>query len=264
MKPPFFVIGAPRSGTTYLVQVLNHHPDLFITNETRVMTWAHRALLALGEPSFGLMHERGRFLRTLRDQLPSVIRSFYRELGADEKVRWGDKHPHYADPKADPGCLDLIDEFFPRSQFVHIVRDGRAVVASLLAKQWVDFDEAMDVWNRHVAHARQFGLRIGLDRYLELQYEDLYNRGEETVERLLDFLGVDAHADVSSFLEAQARGRTGFSGPTTADIGSTSWEDRLTPEQADKCNREMADLLVEFRYETYEWREHLTRTQAIA
>ena len=44
MQDPFFIIGAPRSGTTFLQTVLDRHPDIFITNETRVMTFASRTL----------------------------------------------------------------------------------------------------------------------------------------------------------------------------------------------------------------------------
>ena len=38
MQPsqPLFVIGSPRSGTTFFVQMLNCHPAIYITNETRI------------------------------------------------------------------------------------------------------------------------------------------------------------------------------------------------------------------------------------
>ena len=44
MAPPFWVIGAPRSGTTFLARVLDHHPDIFLTNETRLMLLFSRML----------------------------------------------------------------------------------------------------------------------------------------------------------------------------------------------------------------------------
>ena len=44
MAPPFWVIGAPRSGTTFLARVLDHHPDIFLTNETRLMLLFSRLL----------------------------------------------------------------------------------------------------------------------------------------------------------------------------------------------------------------------------
>lgn len=260
MRPPFFVIGAPRSGTTYLVEVLDRHPKIMLTNETRVMTFIAKILHEYGRQQFVLLNERERFLLRLRRELPEVVRRFYADLGASHDVRWGDKFPHYADPEVDPEGLELINEFFPRCQFIHIVRDGRDVAASLLRKGWVDFDEALNVWSRHVTHARRFGLQIGLARYLELRYDDLIEDGPESVRRILGFLDVDTESQiVHLFLEDQERKRTPFSGATTeaSRIGRATWEHRLTSQQIARANQQLADELVDFGFESYGWREEL-------
>lgn len=260
MRAPFFVVGAPRSGTTYLVEVLGRHPEILLTNETRVMTFVGKILHEYGHERFVLLNERERFLSRLRRDLPDVVRRFYEDLGASPSVRWGDKFPHYADPTVDPKVLELIDEFFPRCQFVHIVRDGRDVVASLLSKGWADFDEALDVWHRHVTHAREFGLQLGMGRYYELRYADLVTDGHTTIGPLLEFLRVDPQPPgVTTFLDEQARERTPFSGATTATsrLGSTTWQHRLTPAQIARANRRLADPLVQFGFESYDWREKL-------
>lgn len=259
MQPPFFVIGAPRSGTTYLVEVLARHPRIVLTNETRVMTFFNRALHGLGTDRFALMDQRALFLRTFRRHIPEIVRDFYRQLGADDTCRWGDKFPHYADRRTDPELLDLLVELFPRCQFVHIVRDGRDVASSLVQKGWVDFEEACDVWTRHVSHAREVGYRIGLDRYHEMRYDDLIEDGVSSIGRLLDFLDLEPDAGVDTFLREQEERRTPFSGATTeaSRIGGTGWRDRLTSEQADHASRLMADLLVEFRLESDDWRRQL-------
>jgi hypothetical protein len=44
-RDPIVVFGAPRSGTTYLEQILNAHPAVFISHETRVFAWLHHALV---------------------------------------------------------------------------------------------------------------------------------------------------------------------------------------------------------------------------
>jgi hypothetical protein len=36
LSQPLFVVGSPRSGTTFLVRMLNQHPAIHITNETRI------------------------------------------------------------------------------------------------------------------------------------------------------------------------------------------------------------------------------------
>lgn len=260
MRPPFFVVGAPRSGTTYLVEVLDRHPEILLTNETRVMTFIAKVLHDYGHQRFVLLKERERFLLRLRRDLPDVVRHFYEDLGASPSVRWGDKFPHYADPDVDPRGLEIIDEFFPLCQFVHIVRDGRDVAASLLNKGWADLDEALDVWDRHVTHARDFGLQLGLGRYRELRYDDVVDHGPAVVRRVLEFLDVDPDdPNVHRFLEEQRADRTPFSGATTdrGRIGRATWRQRLTPEQIDRANRRLADPLVQFGFESHEWRAQL-------
>ena len=37
MSDPFFIIGAPRSGTTYVQYMLRHHGQLYVTDEVRIM-----------------------------------------------------------------------------------------------------------------------------------------------------------------------------------------------------------------------------------
>jgi hypothetical protein len=245
MQPPFFVIGAPRSGTSYLVEVLARHPHVLLTNETRVMTYLHRVLTRHSRDRMALMTERRLFLETLRRHMPAIVRDFYRQLGADDQTRWGDKFPHYADTKTDPGLLGFIAEMFPRSQFVHLTRDGRDVVASLRDKGWVDVEEACDVWNRHVTEAQRIGRTVGPARYHELRYSDLVDDAVRTVTELLAFLRLEPAAEVDGFLAEQQKQRTPFSGATTpADrIGASRWADRLSTPEADLVTERLRSVL---------------------
>lgn len=251
MQPPLFVIGAPRSGTSYLVQVLNRHPQILLTNETRVMTFVHRVLSRHSRDKMALMTERTLFLDTFRSHVPEIVQDFYRRLGATEETRWGDKFPHYADSKTDPGLLDLVDELFPRSQFVHITRDGRDVVASLIDKGWVDLDEACDVWNRHVATSRAIGRTVGPHRYHELRYEELVDEGIATAHGVLRFLGLDPVSELDDFLRSQSEERTPFSAPTTPThaIGRPGWQERLSPDQVRAIEAHVSTTLAALGYD---------------
>lgn len=248
--PPFFVIGAPRSGTSFLMEVLNRHPELFITNETRVMTFVNRCLNVVGSDHWVLMRHRQEFLAHLREELPGVLERFYERIGLPPGVRWGDKHPHYADSKTDPACLDTIDQLFPGSQFINILRDGRAVVASIVNKGWADLDEAIDVWRRHVLHARSFGDKIGPERFLTVRHEEILEDGPRIVQGVFDFLGVDEDPGVQRFLEEQAHERTPFSKPTlpTDQLGRPDAKAPLSEEERDKVEQALLDLLIEFGY----------------
>lgn len=248
---PVFVFGAPRSGTTYFTEVLNCHSQVFITNEARVMTFINRILNRLAKNEWVLWTHRDEFLDHLGTELPGMIERFYQDLGAGPGVRWGDKNPHYADAKTDPDCLATIDFLFPGAQYLNIIRDGREVVASITSKGWVDIEEAVDVWRRHVLHARAFERLVGPDRMITLRYERLLWNGVDLTARVLSWLGLDMEEEVESFLRGQAKERSPFSRPTvdSAEIGVPRWRQTLSPDDARLVEASLAELLTELGYE---------------
>lgn len=222
------------------------------------MTFVNRILNGLGVDDWILMRGRDRFLDLLRERLPELVRDFYVDMGATPDQRWGDKHPHYADPYHDPEVLGLILELFSDSQFVHIIRDGRAVVASNVAKGWGTLDYACDSWRRHVVHARDFGTSLGPDQYLELRYEALVESPGPTTAAVFDFLGVGTSDEVDRMLAEQDERRTPFSAPTGGrPTGVSGWRDRYDDASLDRVERNLADLLVELAYEPPVWRREL-------
>jgi len=100
------------------------------------------------------------------------------------KPRWADKTPLYA------LHLDFIDALYPDCQVVHVIRDGRDVVASHRDRWgYVAAVKAIDKWPRFVTKARAFGRTMPSDRYMEVRYENLVGNTEITLRKLLDFLG---------------------------------------------------------------------------
>jgi hypothetical protein len=132
----------------------------------------------VGTHSLKVLAEDRRFVRKhqelfidhVRASYPDLIRSFYRDLRPTVRY-WGDKNPDYASLEHE-GCLETIAELFPGTRFIHIIRDGRDVVTSLLRKGWASFDHAHHIWMTHVEVGAQVGARSP-DRYLEVRYEEL-------------------------------------------------------------------------------------------
>lgn len=181
MRPPFFVVGAPRSGTTYLQGVLDRHPEIFLTNENRILTGIARALRPLKSRTYD---EEVR--RHLKAHLREAVLDLYREIGADlDRQRWGDKYPHYADPSFPP-TLEVIDEFFPDSQLVWLRRDRDAVARSIEGKGWQKGEKAYRIWDRIEGHRLEVADAWG-DRLLLVEYDDL---PEDGIPRILEFLDV--------------------------------------------------------------------------
>ena len=101
---PLFVLGAPRSGTTFLQQVIDAHPEAFITDELRAVSWLVQEAGKLregrtvhGNP-YPLTHGRV-FSEYLLHNAGRILVPFYlqqaRRAGKPAIRYWGDKYPHY-------------------------------------------------------------------------------------------------------------------------------------------------------------------------
>jgi hypothetical protein len=230
---PLFVIGSPRSGTTFLCSVLNAHPLIQLTNECRVFALLKDFLEVgcqrpdlLGETSREHLGGFGR--RTLG---PWVERFYREELKIDAPI-WGDKHPPYADPTVLSGrtgsierqprsgsCLRLIRELLPRARFIHIHRDPRHVANSLVHKHWAgSIEDGIRVWGQYVAEIDEFFAEIPAAHALSVSYRKVIEEPCATAAGIGRFLGLADASPISDFLISQRRAPTPFSDPVT-DIG---------------------------------------------
>src|SRR5262249_37866568 len=93
--------------------------------------------------------------------------------------------------------LPLIRRLYPDAAVIHVLRDGRDVVASLLAayrqgwgRPWAPAtaEAAAGKWVAWVREVRHRGEVFA--RFREVRYEDLLRAGPETLAALYDFLGL--------------------------------------------------------------------------
>lgn len=255
---PILVLGAPRSGTTYLQSILASHPEVAITNEVRLFAWLHRALL-LTRDDLAVFEQRAEVTTFLRRELPTLVRRYFAERAPHARW-WGDKNPHYA---WDEAQLQTVAELFPGARFVHIVRDPRAVIASLLRKQhgdgrpWIAAEDAHVQVGTHVASARRFGASVGPDRFREVRWEDLVADDEAEARALFDWLGIPFAPEVEQFCRQQRRERTAISGPTSdleragdPAAGKAAWAATIAPRDQRKSLQFLAPFLLASGYET--------------
>ena len=253
-RDPIVVFGAPRSGTTYVQELLNQHPHVYVSHEARVFAWLHRAMNVLPHLDQFVFSHREQFIRHLRATLPDIVRDFYTELEPGRPF-WGDKNPHYADPD-NYGCLEMIATVFPEARFVHVIRDGRDVVASLLRRRhddgepWASFEDTHNTWINHVNIGCNFGF-INAERYFELRYEDFVGNDLAGAQRLFAFLDIDFDPAVEGFCLMQQQERTPFSSPTrdiTAGAAVSDWHQVLTPEEQQRSLELLAPHLAAYGY----------------
>jgi hypothetical protein len=112
-----FVVGSPRSGTTFLAGAIGSLPGFVDLGEVSSIKAAVPELVGL---------DREEAARRLRRTL-----ALARRIGLVGSVRAVEQTPELAH------LVRAIPLAFPRATIVHIVRDGRDVVCSLLEKGWL-------------------------------------------------------------------------------------------------------------------------------
>lgn len=120
-----FVWGAPRSGTTLLCELITQHPDVgyFGAEEKKPREGTGFWWRAFGEHRgiMGERHARPENIKHIKDEYSMLLKK-------QGKTRLLDKTPFMT------LWIQLVNEVFPEARHFHIIRDGRAVVNSILYK----------------------------------------------------------------------------------------------------------------------------------
>jgi hypothetical protein len=198
MATPIYVLGVGRSGTTLLRLMLAGHSQIAIPGEAPWVTTppdgadATRGVEAiLTHPRFTEWRldpdaVRASVARRRPSNWPEMVDAVFATYAEHRgKPRWGDKTPTHIDH------LPLLAGWFPRAQFLHLVRDGRDVAASLAEQPWGPRNAvaAAFYWRRAVRRAHRFGTGLGPQRYLQLRLEDLVTDPAGELRRVCAFLG---------------------------------------------------------------------------
>jgi Sulfotransferase family len=185
---PVFVVGVPRSGTTWVQRLLAEHPDAWPLVETYMFSsqiglGALLRSLPVPDPEASALELAPAGLGRLfaREELVVELRAIaerWLQRATDPGSRFViEKSPwHLTD-------VQLIAELLPDARFVHVVRDGRDVAVSLVAarRSWsAEGDsrpastvrEAAGLWARAMSQGEVARVLVG-ERLLELRYEDL-------------------------------------------------------------------------------------------
>lgn len=258
LRRPVFIVGSPRSGTTFLgkcfaaVPVCSYHFEPLLTKVA-----AEYVYLSAWSP----------FISTI------VYRQTYKwlmRLRADADLRLVEKTPRHCH------LVPFLARAFPDAQFLHIIRDGRDVALSLVRQPWlraeavarlqrgptgrlmgpyahfwieperrVEYEKTSDVhraiwtWRRFVETGMVNGAQLPAHRYLELRYESLVQSPDVQADRILQFLGIDDAASVQAFREAARRAHV-------SSVGAGLRE--FSPAELEIVYQEAGPLLRKLQY----------------
>jgi len=238
-----FVVGSPRSGTSFTGAALGSQPGWVDLGEIPLLKRAVPQLTAAP------VDEQAVAIRRILERV--------RTLGLARGLRGVEQNPETSYVLA--GALAA----YPRATAVHVIRDGRDVVCSLLERGWLgertgaddarqlygayarfwveskrrdEFERASDArraawaWRRYVEAAR-----AAPGRTVELRYEALVADPRREADRLADELG----SDPEPLREAFAR---------VHDASVGRWRRDLSPEQLADVDAEAGLLLAELGY----------------
>jgi hypothetical protein len=239
-----FVVGSPRSGTSFTGGALGSQPGWVDLGELPMLKAAVPALAG----------------RSVEEQAVSVRRMLQRvrTLGLARGLRCVEQNPETSYVLA--GALQA----YPRGTAVHVIRDGRDVVCSLLERGWLRTDRAAEddarqpygaharfwveperqiefeaasearraawAWRRYVRAAQSVP-----ERTVELRYEALVADPDEEAIRLAGELDSDPAPLRRAFAEVR-------------DTSVGRWKQDLAPEQLAEVESEAGPLLAELGY----------------
>jgi hypothetical protein len=241
-----FVVGSPRSGTTFLAGAIGSLPGFVDLGEVAALK------AAVPELAEARADDAARRLRR--------ILAVARRVGLVGAVRPVEQTPEVAH------LVDVIPLAYPHATTVHIVRDGRDVACSLLEKPWLrrgqddaddaglpygayarfwveprrreEFEHASDarraawVWRRYVKAVRAANADV-----VEVRYETLAAEPRLVASALAASLGAPEDALATALSQAHA-----------ASIGRFRTD--LSTEQLADVEAEAGDLLRELGYVT--------------
>ena len=198
--------------------------------------------------------------RATADDAPPTVRSYIRDV-----VEW--HHRYHERPRLvwktprNAFRLPFLHALFPKAYIVHLLRDGRAVAASILKRrrandslhEWwgarppgwpskqsaLPIEQAAWTWAQCVSQIRADASLFPDDHILELRYESLLDAPAPALRRVF----ATAHLDPEAFFTAENRRQLEKVRPP-----QDTWRSRLEANQIDLLEETLAPTLQQCGY----------------
>ncbi|WP_316897967.1 sulfotransferase [Pseudodesulfovibrio indicus] len=244
---PIFVVGCPRSGTSVLSLSMGLHPDLWVSAESNFLVnvvndakAAHAQCTTRG-PRHWLSKESVGLEEYLQAHGLGINALYMSRSGGK---RWVDQTPEY---------MLIARELavtFPQARFLHLVRDGRDVVNSMINSgfpvEWANsFTKACQAWNRFTDAGVEFEGFVP-ERILRLHHEEIKADPESQFKRICAFLELDYDESMIQYYAKKKVVNSSFKQKGTT---KSSWRKSWTQGQYDYFSKACSGNMQSFDYE---------------
>ncbi|HET8866470.1 MAG TPA: sulfotransferase [Gracilimonas sp.] len=268
-----FIVGCPRSGTTLLQSLLASHPDIVSFPETHLFSRTihispfvrfftvygskhlrelNKIMEELGLPSDESLMNHQMIYRTRKWaemllQKLDEIGQYYAENHEEYLLEKTPRHLHY---------VDFIHNADPEACFIHLIRNGEDVVASLSEatgnhpEKWSgnrSIDKSVFWWNRSIKLSRRY---IGKPKNVHVRYENLLEDPSGVLQYICKFIGIEYHEnmvhDYHHTASSLINKEESWKSKNTKRVLNTSKKFKNLPE---KQQEKVLRGLVDFDYE---------------
>ena len=226
MTQPYFIIANPRSGSSILRILLNHHPNTVFPPECGFIQWLYPkyknwdlsriddfvkdVLDSKKMEGWNLQYEPLLVYVELSNpksyaEACYLVYKYYGELsGKDIKV-WGDKNNYYID------YLEELNKIYPEAQYIYLTRDPKDICVSYLNLQNIEKGvkykpnvptKVKDIADSIYSNQNKidtFLNKISPKKIYKISYEDLMTAPQKELLKIGEFLGLNFNNVLSNF-----------------------------------------------------------------
>jgi len=286
VEKPIFIVGTGRCGSTVFHQLLSHHPHVAWLSrvcETRphrpqanqramqildvplVSRYARKLIYPVEAYPFWERYCPG-FTEPCRDLRQEDVtpgsKKAVRKVMAQILTR---KRQRLLIKITGWPRIGFLKEIFPDAKFIHVYRDGRAVVNSLLnvffwsgwrgpanwrwgeltpaqREKWERYDRSFVAlaaieWEILMTAHQEAGARIPADDLMEIRYEDLCQSPLEWTRQAIEFAGLEWSPGFAATVRNFSLKNTNY-----------KWQEELTEVQQKVLNECLSDTLKKYNY----------------
>lgn len=263
-----FIGGCGRSGTTFLGALIGRKTNSIVTPESQFKFDLLNRPDESGPSYLRELESNWRFgnwgldSNTLERKMESVsslsefltvtVKEYGALIGRGDSDVWVDHTPNNIDY-----MISLV-KIFPDAKFIHLIRDGRGVAASVIPLPWGTntIVGAADWWMQRLAVGLAAEHFFNPDRVLRIRYEDLIMNAPEMLNSIVEFLGLQKSVNVTDsgnrmILPSFTKEQHKLVNEPPDESRITGWKDTLTARQIEIFELKAQMLMQYLGYERY-------------